>query len=58
MLGGTMISFDDVVNHPEIKELMKNAQKQLDVLGYTEHSRQTLHGSGRKSKLYFRTVGV
>ncbi len=53
-----MISFDDVVNHPEIKELMKNAQKQLDVLGYTEHSRQTLHGSGRKSKLYFRTVGV
>ncbi len=33
-----MINFDDVVNHAEIKELMKNAQKQLDVLGYTEHS--------------------
>ena len=26
------------VNNIEIKELMKNAQKQLDVLGYTEHS--------------------
>lgn len=35
-----MISFDDVVNNIEIKELMKNAQKQLDVLGYTEHSQR------------------
>lgn len=33
-----MISFDDVINNIEIKKLMKNAQKQLDVLGYTEHS--------------------
>ena len=33
-----MINFDDVVNNVEIRELMKNAQKQLDVLGYTEHS--------------------
>ena len=33
-----MINFDDVVKNIEIKELMKNAQKQLDVLGYTEHS--------------------
>lgn len=33
-----MINFDDVVANVEIKEMMKNAQKQLDVLGYTEHS--------------------
>lgn len=33
-----MINFDDVAQNLEIKELMKNAQKQLDVLGYTEHS--------------------
>ena len=33
-----MVTFDDVVNNSEVKELIKNAQKQLDVLGYTEHS--------------------
>jgi len=33
-----MIKFEDVINNVEIKELIKNAQKQLDVLGYTEHS--------------------
>ena len=33
-----MVTFEDVVNNPEVKELIKNAQKQLDVLGYTEHS--------------------
>ena len=32
------MNFDDVIQNLEIKELMKNAQKQLDVLGYTEHS--------------------
>jgi hypothetical protein len=37
-MGGSMINFDDVVNNEEINELIKNAQKQLDALGYTEHS--------------------
>ena len=35
-----MVSFDDVVNNEEIKQLMINAQIQLDVLGYTEHSKR------------------
>ena len=33
-----MVNFEDVIENIEIRELMKNAQKQLDVLGYTEHS--------------------
>lgn len=33
-----MITYEDVVNNPEVQEFIKNAQKQLDVLGYTEHS--------------------
>ena len=33
-----MVTFDDVFKNEEISELIKNAQKQLDVLGYTEHS--------------------
>ena len=53
-----MINFDDIVKNAEIKELMKNAQKQLDVLGYTEHSRKTLYASSRKSSLYFATIGL
>lgn len=35
-----MVSFNDVIQNVEINELMKNAQKQLDVLGYTEHSKR------------------
>ena len=33
-----MVTYQDVVNNPEVQEFIKNAQKQLDVLGYTEHS--------------------
>ena len=33
-----MITYDDVVNNIEVRELIKNAQIQLDILGYTEHS--------------------
>ena len=29
-----MVTYEDVVNNIEVKELIKNAQKQLDVLGY------------------------
>ena len=27
--GGYMVTFEDVVNNPEVKELIKNAQKQF-----------------------------
>lgn len=33
-----MVTFEDVVNNDEVNELIINAQKQMDVIGYTEHS--------------------
>ena len=33
-----MITLEDVKNNPEVQELVIGAQKQLDALGYTEHS--------------------
>lgn len=52
-----MISFDDVVNNIEIKELMKNAQKQLDVLGYTEHSARHCMLVAQRAEYILRTLG-
>ena len=52
-----MVTFEDVVNNIEVKELIKNAQKQLDVLGYTEHS--TIHVSvvAERAADILRTLG-
>jgi len=33
-----LITLKDIKNNPEVKELVIGAQRQLDVLGYTEHS--------------------
>ena len=33
-----MVTLEDVKNNPEVQELVIGAQKQLDALGYTEHS--------------------
>lgn len=33
-----MVTFEDVKKNKEVEEFIKGAQKQLDVLGYTEHS--------------------
>ena len=33
-----MITFDDVRNNIEVKALVEGSQKQLNALGYTEHS--------------------
>lgn len=33
-----MITLEDVIENPEVDALIKGAQKQLDGLGYTEHS--------------------
>lgn len=35
-----MITLEDVRNNEEVSALIKNAQIQLDVLGYTEHSKR------------------
>lgn len=33
-----MITLEEVRNNPEVKELIESSQKQLNALGYTEHS--------------------
>lgn len=35
-----MVTLEDVKNNPEVQELVVGAQKQLDALGYTEHSQR------------------
>ena len=57
MIGGHMISFEDVVSNIEIKELMKNAQKQLDVLGYTEHSERHCMLVSQRAGYVLETLG-
>ena len=51
-----MVTFEDVKNNEDVRELIKNAQKQLDVLGYTEHS--ACFFSCRKSSIYFRDIRI
>ena len=36
--GENLVTFEDVKKNPEVQELIIGAQKQLDALGYTEHS--------------------
>ncbi len=52
-----MISFEDVVENVEINELMKNAQKQLDVLGYTEHSKRHCMLVATRAAYILETLG-
>ena len=52
-----MVSFDDIVENSEIKELMKNAQKQLDVLGYTEHSKRHCMLVAERAAYILETLG-
>ena len=35
--GGHMVTYEDVVQNIEVRELIKNAQKQLDVLAYSHY---------------------
>ena len=37
------ITLEDVKNNEEVEQLIITAQKQLDVLGYTEHSHRHLN---------------
>ena len=52
-----MVEFDDVINNAEIKEMMKNAQKQLDVLGYTEHSARHCLLVAQRAGFILQTLG-
>ena len=52
-----MVTYEDVKNNLEVKELMKNAQKQLDVLGYTEHSLRHVSLVAERAGEVLRTLG-
>lgn len=52
-----MVTFDDVVNNIEVRELIKNAQKQLDVLGYTEHSTRHVTVVAERAAYILETLG-
>ena len=38
-----MITLQDVKNNKEIEALIKSGQRQLDALGYTEHSERHIN---------------
>lgn len=52
-----MVTYEDVKNNIEVKELMKNAQKQLDVLGYTEHSSRHVSLVAERAAMVLKTLG-
>lgn len=52
-----MVTYDDVKNNVEVKELMRNAQKQLDVLGYTEHSSRHVSLVAERAASILQTLG-
>ena len=52
-----MVTFDDVRNSPEVIELIRNAQRQLDVLGYTEHSQRHVSVVAERAAYILKTLG-
>ena len=54
---GKMVTYEDVVNNIEVREFIKNAQIQLDVLGYTEHSYRHCSIVAERAEYILRTLG-
>lgn len=52
-----MVTLEDVKNNDDVKELIKNAQKQLDVLGYTEHSARHVSLVAERVAYILQTLG-
>ena len=52
-----MITLEDVKNNPEVQEFIRNAQRQLDVLGYTEHSTRHVTVVADRAAYVLRTLG-
>jgi len=52
-----MVTYEQVKNNLEVNELIKNAQKQLDVLGYTEHAERHLSLVATRAEYVLRTLG-
>ena len=52
-----MITFEDVKNNEEIQELIVGAQKQLNALGYTEHSVRHISIVSSRAARILETLG-
>ncbi len=52
-----MITVDDVMKNPDVKEFVRNAQTQLDVLGYTEHSERHIGLVSNRAAKILETLG-
>jgi len=52
-----MITLKDVKNNPEIKGLIESSQKQLNALGYTEHSVRHITIVSNRAGEVLRTLG-
>ncbi len=51
------ITLEDVKNNQEVEELILAAQRQLDVLGYTEHSHRHINIVAERAAYILRTLG-
>ena len=51
------ITLEDVKNNEEVEQLIITAQKQLDVLGYTEHSHRHLNIVSQRAGEILRELG-
>ena len=52
-----MVTFEDVKNSEEIKELILGAQRQMDALGYTEHSIRHISIVSERAARVLETLG-
>jgi len=52
-----MITVEDVMKNPDVKEFVRNAQRQLDVLGYTEHSERHIGLVSNRAANILKTLG-
>ena len=52
-----MVTYQEVKENAEVEELMKNAQKQLDILGYTEHSLRHVTLVAERAGEVLKTLG-
>jgi len=52
-----MVTLEDIKNNPEVQELVVGAQKQLDALGFTEHSQRHVSIVSNRAGNILKTLG-
>ena len=52
-----MITLEDVIENPEVDALIRGAQKQLDGLGYTEHSHRHISIVSKRAGRILEVLG-